>query len=65
MIAFCGVWFMAETAKILNPERIVVVPDREAGCSLVESCPAEQVRAFKRAHTRITSSSATSTRRWK
>jgi quinolinate synthase len=48
VIAFCGVWFMAETAKVLNPDRIVVVPDREAGCSLVDSCPAEQVRAFKR-----------------
>src|SRR6202789_1738208 len=50
VIAFCGVWFMAETAKVLNPERAVVVPDREAGCSLVDSCPVEQVRAFKRAH---------------
>jgi quinolinate synthase len=50
VIAFCGVWFMAETAKILNPDRIVVVPDREAGCSLVDSCPVEQVRAFKRHH---------------
>src|SRR5271156_3828235 len=50
VIAFCGVWFMAETAKVLNPERIVVVPDRDAGCSLVDSCPVEQVRAFKRAH---------------
>jgi quinolinate synthase len=48
VIAFCGVWFMAETAKILNPDKIVVVPDREAGCSLVDSCPVEQVRAFKR-----------------
>jgi quinolinate synthase len=50
VIAFCGVWFMAETAKILNPKRIVVVPDREAGCSLVDSCPVEQVRAYKRRH---------------
>src|SRR5688572_21024993 len=48
VIAFCGVWFMAETAKVLNPKRTVVVPDREAGCSLVDSCTAEQVRAFKR-----------------
>lgn len=50
VIAFCGVWFMAETAKVLNPRRLVVVPDREASCSLVESCPAEQVRAYKRHH---------------
>ncbi len=47
-IAFCGVWFMAETAKVLNPERIVVVPDREASCSLVEGCPVEPVREFRR-----------------
>lgn len=47
VIAFCGVWFMAETAKVLNPDRIVVVPDREAGCSLVDSCPVEQVRAYR------------------
>ncbi|MBC7925346.1 MAG: quinolinate synthase NadA, partial [Bryobacteraceae bacterium] len=36
VIAFCGVWFMAETAKVLNPDKIVVVPDRDAGCSLVD-----------------------------
>lgn len=48
VIAFCGVRFMAETAKVLNPERIVVVPDKNAGCSLVDSCPVEGVRAFKR-----------------
>ncbi len=47
VIAFCGVWFMAETAKILNPERTVVVPDAEAGCSLVDCCPAEQLRAYR------------------
>jgi quinolinate synthase len=47
-IAFCGVWFMAETAKVLNPNRIVVVPDRDASCSLVESCPVEPIRAFRR-----------------
>src|SRR5512143_4294835 len=48
VIAFCGVWFMAETAKVLNPDKIVVVPDREASCSLVENCPVEQLRAVKR-----------------
>jgi quinolinate synthase len=48
VIAFCGVWFMAETAKVLNPSKKVVVPDREAGCSLVDSCPVEQVREFKK-----------------
>jgi quinolinate synthase len=48
VIAFCGVKFMAETAKVLNPERTVVLPDIHAGCSLVDSCPVEGVRAFKR-----------------
>src|SRR6266516_2456520 len=47
VIAFCGVWFMAETAKVLNHARTVVVPDREASCSLVESCPVEQIREFR------------------
>jgi quinolinate synthase len=50
VIAFCGVWFMAETAKVLNPEKIVVVPDADAGCSLVDACPVEQLLAFKRVH---------------
>src|SRR5580698_6264258 len=48
VIAFCGVWFMAETAKILNPSRIVVVPDKAASCSLVEGCPVEPIREFRR-----------------
>ena len=48
VIAFCGVWFMAETAKVLNPNRVVVVPDRAASCSLVEACPVEPVREFRR-----------------
>jgi quinolinate synthase len=48
VIAFCGVWFMAETAKILNPERIVIVPDKDASCSLVESCPVEPIREYRR-----------------
>ncbi len=47
VILFCGVVFMAETAKVLNPQKIVIVPDMEASCSLVESCTAEQVRAWK------------------
>lgn len=43
VIVFCGVHFMAETAKILNPDKIVVLPDQNAGCSLEESCPAEKL----------------------
>jgi len=50
VIAFCGVWFMAETAKVLNPKRVVVVPDKLASCSLVESCPVEPIRAYRRQH---------------
>ncbi len=48
VIVFCGVRSMAETLKVLNPERVVVIPDQNAGCSLVDSCSAEGVRAFKR-----------------
>jgi quinolinate synthase len=47
VIVFCGVHFMAETAKILNPEKIVVLPDKDAGCSLEESCPAEDLRRLQ------------------
>jgi len=50
VIAFCGVWFMAETAKVLNPTKTVVVPDRDAGCSLVDCCSAEQLRAYRGRH---------------
>ena len=44
VIVFCGVHFMAETAKILNPNKIVILPDKDAGCSLEESCPADKLR---------------------
>src|SRR6266516_1212684 len=47
VIVFCGVHFMAETAKILNPTKTVVLPDKDAGCSLEESCPADKLRAFQ------------------
>src|SRR5450432_1171490 len=47
VIVFCGVHFMAETAKILNPDKIVVLPDKDAGCSLEESCPAEKLAAVQ------------------
>ena len=50
VIAFCGVRFMAETAKILSPEKIVVLPDMEAGCSLEDSCPPDQFKAFREKH---------------
>ena len=50
VIAFCGVWFRAETAKALNPDRVVIVPDANAGCSLVDACPVQELRAFKRMH---------------
>jgi quinolinate synthase len=50
VIAFCGVRFMAETAKILSPEKIVVLPDMDAGCSLEDSCPPDQFAAFRASH---------------
>jgi quinolinate synthase len=50
VIAFCGVRFMAEVAKILSPRKIVVLPDMDAGCSLEDSCPPDEFAAFRRAH---------------
>ncbi|WP_426266669.1 quinolinate synthase NadA [Sphingomonas sp. LHG3443-2] len=50
VIAFCGVRFMAETAKILSPQKTVILPDMDAGCSLEDSCPPDQFAAFRAAH---------------
>ena len=49
-IAFCGVHFMAETASILSPEKTVLIPDLDAGCSLADSIDADQLRAWKAEH---------------
>jgi len=49
-IVFAGVHFMAETAKILNPDKLVLLPDLNAGCSLADSCPPEEFAQFKAAH---------------
>ena len=50
VIAFCGVHFMGETAKIVNPGKTVVIPDLEAGCSLSDSCPPEKLAAYLKEH---------------
>ena len=50
VIVFCGVHFMAETAKIVNPTKTVILPDLEAGCSLSDACPEEKLKAFKEAN---------------
>ena len=50
VIAFCGVRFMAEVAKILSPQKTVVLPDMAAGCSLEDSCPPDQFGKFRNAH---------------
>lgn len=50
VIAFCGVHFMAETAKIVNPTKTVIIPDMDAGCSLSDSCPPEKLAAYLEEH---------------
>jgi len=53
VILFCGVHFMAETAKIVNPQRTVLLPDLNAGCSLSDSCPADRLAAYKKDHPEV------------
>jgi len=53
VIVFCGVHFMAETAKIVNPDKPVLLPDMEAGCSLSDSCPADKLAAYKDANPEV------------
>ena len=50
IMVMCGVHFMAETCKVLSPDKTVLAPDLGAGCSLADSCPAEELRKFKDAH---------------
>ncbi len=50
VIVFCGVHFMAETAKIINPNKIVLIPDLDAGCSLADDCPEEEFKKFKESY---------------
>src|SRR5436853_1007685 len=54
VILFCGVHFMAETAKIVNPTKTVILPDLEAGCSLADSCDAKALAKWKETHPDVT-----------